>query len=321
VELQVAIAEGRDLPFDQREVDGRRKGHAVEVRLYAEDAEAGFLPATGRIGRLVWPGGRGIRVDAGVTEGDDVTDRFDPMLAKVIAHGPSRAAALERLAGALDTTVVLGLVTNLRFLRWLVRQPVIREGQARIDTLDRIWPPDDWADRTAIPDAIWEAAGQLLLARGASGPWSGGWRLTGPSTIRLLADDATEHRVTFRHGWWQVFADAFVVDDAAETVHSDVAGRSVAIRLAPPPDEARAARAAASHGGTGPAELVAPMPGAVLTVHRTAGETVEAGEPIVTLEAMKMEHIVAAPRAGTVGDVAVRPGDQVTRGQRLASVE
>jgi acetyl-CoA/propionyl-CoA carboxylase biotin carboxyl carrier protein len=212
-------------------------------------------------------------------------------------------------------------VTNLRFLRWLVRQPAVRDGQARIDTLERIWPPDDWADRTAIPDETWEGAGRLLLAERAGGPWTDGWRLNGPPTIRLQADDGTERRVEFPRRGWQVVAEAFAVDAGAGTVHADVGGRSVAIRLAPPPDEARAARAAASHGGTGPVELVAPMPGSVIAVHHASGDAVAAGEPVVTLEAMKIEHVVAAPRDGTVGDIDVGPGDQVTRGQRLASVE
>src|SRR5206468_4250143 len=130
----------------------RRSGHAIEVRLYAEDAEDGFLPATGRIEALAWPAGDGIRVDAGVEAGDVVGGRFDPMLAKIVAWGLDRASALDRLAAALDDTVVLGLVTNLRFLRWLVREPVVQAGDARTDTLDRIWPPDDWAARTEIPD-------------------------------------------------------------------------------------------------------------------------------------------------------------------------
>ena len=109
-----------------------------------------------------------------------------------------------------------------------------------------------------------------------------------------------------------------------DTVHLDLAGRSVAFRLAPAPDVDTAARAAATHGAagsTGPAEVVAPMPGAVLTVHVTTGQTVSAGDPIVTLEAMKMEHVVVASIAGTVGEVRVRPADQVTRGQLLAVVE
>src|SRR6202008_1365990 len=129
---QIRIAAGEPLGFDQRDV--RPSGHAIEVRLYAEDPEAGYLPATGRIARLRWPSGEGIRVDAGVAEGDEVGGRFDPMLAKGIPHGRDRAEALQRLTDALDTTVILGLTTNLRFLRWLVREPAVRDGIARTDT-------------------------------------------------------------------------------------------------------------------------------------------------------------------------------------------
>ena len=153
---QLRIAAGAPLGFEQGDV--RHGGHAIEVRLYAEDAEDGFLPAIGRVEALRWPAGDGIRVDAGIDQGTEVGGRFDPMLAKVIAWGADRAEALARLTAALDDTIVLGLITNLRFLRWLVRQPVVREGAARIDTLDRIWPPDDWADRAAIPDVAWATA-------------------------------------------------------------------------------------------------------------------------------------------------------------------
>src|SRR4029079_8839847 len=102
------------------------------------------------------------RVEPAVAEGDEVGERFDPMLAKVIAHGRDRTAALDRLTEALDHTVVLGLTTNLRFLRWLVRQPVVRDGAARTDTLDRIWPPDDWATRAATPSIAWATAASIL---------------------------------------------------------------------------------------------------------------------------------------------------------------
>ena len=174
------LVTGRDLVADQlriaagerlglTEPAGVATGHAVEVRLYAEDAEAGFLPATGRVEALTWPAGDGIRVDAGIELGSEIGGRFDPMLAKIIAWGPDRATALERLAGALDRTVVLGVVTNLRFLRWLVRQPVVRQGAARTDVLTRIWPPDDWSEHTAIPDAAWTVAADLLLAGGDRG--------------------------------------------------------------------------------------------------------------------------------------------------------
>jgi excisionase family DNA binding protein len=312
VEDQIRIAGGEPLGFGQRDVSF--EGHAIEVRLYAEDAEHGFLPATGRIERLVWPSGDGIRVDAGVVEGDDVGGRFDPMLAKIIAHGRDRTEALERLTRALDSTVVLGLTTNLRFLRWLVREPVVRDGLARTDTLERIWPPDDWEQRARIPEAAWVAAARVLLADGRPGS---GFRLNAAPALRLAAEDEIR---TIRVGPASAATRAAWVR-AGDTVHLDLAGRSIPFRVAPPPDVDRAASAAAAAHGTGPVELVAPMPGQVLSIGGPPGTAVEAGDSVVTLEAMKMEHAVAAPSKGTVADVFVRVGDQVQRGQRLAVVE
>ena len=309
---QIRIAAGEPLGFGQADV--RPSGHAIEVRLYAEDAEAGFLPATGSVLHLRWPSGDGVRVDAGIETGDEVTGRFDPMLAKIIAHGANRHEALARLAAALDETIVLGLTTNLRFLRWLVRRPEVIHGEARIDTLDTIWPP---ADDTAgivpagIPGAVWAEAARLLDA--------GGWRLNGPARARLRAEDGTED--------W-VVAGAVPVEPpiaairAGDVAHVDVGGRSVAFRVAPPPDVDRAARAASAHAaGGGPAEVMAPMPGAVLAVHVAAGDDVAEGDPLITLEAMKMEHAASSPRAGRVSELLVRVGDQVVRGQLLATVE
>jgi len=324
---------GRDLGADQLRIAAGEAldvtgsagvastGHAVEVRLYAEDAENRFLPATGRVEALRWPAGEGIRVDAGIELGSEIGGRFDPMLAKIVAWGPDRAAALGRLAGALDSTVVLGLVTNLRFLRWLVRQPVVLDGQARTDVLTRIWPPDSWSEMTEIPEDAWVAAATGLIADGDTGdPWAGGWRLNAPQSVRVASDDLTR---TVDIGG-PALEPAFISVRAGDTVHLDLAGRSVPFRLAAAPDVDTAARAAISHGvagATGPAEVLAPMPGAVLTVHVAAGGTVATGDPIVTLEAMKMEHVVVASIAGTVGEVRVRPADQVTRGQLLAVVE
>ncbi|MBA3876879.1 MAG: hypothetical protein C0498_08070 [Anaerolinea sp.] len=315
---QLRIASGEPLGETQAEVDAGRAagGHAVEVRLYAEDAENGFLPATGRVERLRWPSGPGIRVDSGIDEGDEVTGRFDPMLAKVIAHGADREEALDRLAAALDATVVLGLTTNLRFLRWLVREPLVRNGQARIDTLDQIWPPDDWASRAAIPDVAWASAARAL--------GGGGWRLNAPARSRLLADDRSERVVELELGHTagaRTATELPAIAVAEETAYVDVGGLSVGFRLAPPPDVDRAARAAVAHHAGGPAEVTAPMPGSVLAVHVAVGVTIDAGDPIVTIEAMKMEHVVVAPFTGTVAELRITPAEQVARGQVLAILE
>jgi acetyl-CoA/propionyl-CoA carboxylase biotin carboxyl carrier protein len=251
-------------------------------------------------------------VDAGITTGDEVTGRFDPMLAKIVAWGEDRRAALGRLTRALDETVVLGLTTNLRFLRWLVRQPAVIRGDARIDTLDAIWHPDPAPD---VPDDAWIAAAAAL--------GSGGWRLNAAPVVRLVADDGRgeiERSVAASTGATE--APSRTVVRVGATAFVDVDGRSVAFRVAEPPDVDRAARAAASHARSGgSAEVTAPMPGAVLAVHVAVGDDVASGDPIVTLEAMKMEHAVTATAAGRVVEVRVRTGEQVVRGQPLATIE
>ncbi len=307
---QIRIAAGEPLGFGQRDV--RPSGHAVEVRLYAEDPEAGYLPATGRIVQLRWPTGDGIRVDAGVAEGDVVGGRFDPMLAKIVAHGSTRLEALDRLGTALDQTVVLGLTTNLRFLRWLVARPETRRGEARSDTLDGTWRPGEGdADVPEPPERAWAEAARLLDA--------GGWRLNGPGRARLVADDGTERSVA---------AGDDPADPAmpsardGDTAYIDVDGRSMAFRVAVPPDVDRAAAEAAAHAtGGGSAHVVAPMPGSVIAIHVADDEAVTAGQPVATLEAMKMEHVVPATIAGRISGITVGRGDQVVRGPRLASIE
>jgi excisionase family DNA binding protein len=314
---QLRIAAGQPLDFAQDDVTF--DGHAVEVRLYAEDADAGFLPATGRVELLGWPSGNGVRVDAGIVHGADVSGRFDPMLAKIIAHGPDRATTLATLAQALDETRILGLVTNLRFLRWLVRQPALLDGQARIDTLDRIWPPDDWGSRTAPSDAAWaQAAVELTSGDDRADAWTGGWRLNAAPMVRLAADDAERTVAAVRPGDGPGAATA----RKGAVLHLDMNGRSVAFRLAPAPDVDRAAQRAvsAAHAG-GAVDVTAPMPGAVLAVHVRASDTVTAGDPVITLEAMKMEHVVASPIAGRIGEIFVSRADQVVRGERLATIE
>jgi acetyl/propionyl-CoA carboxylase alpha subunit len=242
------------------------------------------------------------------------------MLAKIVGHGTDRAEALDRLADALDRTIVLGLTTNLRFLRWLVREPALRDGEMRIDTLDRIWPPDEWASRVAVPARAWGAAAAALAGDG----WNGGWRLNAPPRLRLASGDA-ERTVDLDVVAGEDSPAVALVAGTSPTERValvDVDGRSVEIRFASAPDVDRAARsAAAAHHEGGPVEISAPMPGAVLAVHVDRGTAVEAGDALVTLEAMKMEHAVVAPLAGRVAELAIRTGDQVARGQLIAIVE
>ena len=301
---QLRIAAGEPLGFGQADV--RWSGHAVEARLYAEDPDAGFLPATGRLLRLRWPSD--VRVETGVREGDVVSDRYDPLLAKLIAHGRTRSEALSRLRTALDETLVLGVRTNLRFLRWLFDQPVMRDGEVRIDTLAAL-PP---SPHPAVSDAAWSAAAVALLEAGPSGPWGGGWRTAAPAAVRMRLGEEERRVELGDRGHAEVAVEAGVA-------HVDVDGQSVELSLAMPPSIEEAVRHAAAHAG-GNAALTAPMPGRVIAVRVTEGASVLAHQPLVVIEAMKMEHAVVTPMAGTVTHIAVEIGQQVQRGELLAEV-
>ena len=320
---QLRIAAGEPLGFAQAEADARRSGggHAIEVRVYAEDPDAGFLPTTGRVEALSWPASPPVRIDTGIEPGSVIDTRFDPMLAKVIVGGQTRAEAIVNIGVALDETVILGLTTNLHFLRWLVGQPVVIDGEARIDSLEAIWPPDEGQ---AAPSAeAWQAAAQTLLGRAAGSALDGGgWRLNGPARIRLVCEghEPREQLVEVPAPRRGADHPATVVD-ASGTAFVDDGGRSVAFRIAPPPDVDRAARAAAALGSSGGAQVNAPMPGTVLAIHVGPGAVVETGQPLLTLEAMKMEHVVVAPARGVISEILVGPGVQVVRGRLLVVLE
>jgi acetyl/propionyl-CoA carboxylase alpha subunit len=228
-------------------------GHAVEVRLYAEDPRS-FLPQTGRLERLRLP--RGIRVDAGVAEGDEVGVAYDPMIAKLIAHGPTRDEALARLRDALAETEVTGVTTNLPFLRWLVSHPAVLEGRTTTAFLT------DYPPLSEPP------------LRLPSGPWDGAWRLNLPSPLP----------------------------------HS-------------PPDVDEAAHAAQTGDGAERSSLTAPMPGTVIRVLAKAGERVAHRQPLLVLEAMKMETPLVSPFDAVVKAVHVAEGDRVAGGALLVELE
>ncbi len=307
VEDQLRIAAGETLETLGLRAAPRLDGYAVEARLYAEDPESGFLPATGVLEALAWPSG--VRIDAGVRQGDEVTDRYDPMLAKLIAHGTTRTEALERLRAALSATTVLGVRTNLRFLRWLLEQPSMRDGEMRTDTIGGL----DVPGLPPVEDRHWQAAA-LASAHAGSGPWEDGWRLNGPAIRRLRHGDA-ERSISLDR-----------TDDLPRVVvgrggiHVDVDGQSLEFHEASPPTVEEAVRHAAAHGGDGAAVLVAPMPGRVIGVRVAVGESVHAHQPVVIIEAMKMEHAVVAPIAGTLTTLAVGEGQQVQRGELLGEV-
>jgi acetyl/propionyl-CoA carboxylase alpha subunit len=245
---QLRIAQGGAL-------DGRlgalRDGHAVEARLYAEDPRT-FLPQTGRIRRLALP--RYARIDAGVEEGDEIGIAYDPMIAKLVAHGSTRAEAFERLAAALSETEVEGITTNLPFLRWLASHPVVRAGQATTAFLVEHPPLSEPPPRAP------------------SRPWVGAWwlnRRPPPPAPPPNVDEAAHER------------------------------SGVAVESA----------------------VTAPMPGTVLKVLVAEGDQVEARQPLVVLEAMKMETPLASPYAAVVRRVHVGEGDLVAGGAVLVELE
>jgi acetyl-CoA/propionyl-CoA carboxylase biotin carboxyl carrier protein len=312
------LVTGRDLVADQLRIAAgeaiaavapRVSGHAIEARLYAEDPEAGFLPATGRVLDLAWPAD--VRVDTGLRVGDMVSDRYDPLLAKIIVHGASRPRALSRMREALAATRLLGVTTNLRYLRWLFASEPMRDGEIRTDTLAALGVPDP----PALTPAAWQRAAAALAAQAGDDPWHGGWRLNEPPSVRLRSGDE-ERGVAFKPSADAEEPAAVVDSDAA---HVDVEGRSVAFRLAPPPTVEEAVRHATGSGDDH-ATLTAPMPGRVIAVRARAGAAVASGAPVVVIEAMKMEHAVASPIDGTVTRLLVGEGQQVQRGDVLAEV-
>lgn len=358
VAQQLRIAAG--LPLGIAQDDVRLDGHAIEARVYAESPARGFLPAAGTV--LTWRAAEDVRTDAAVESGSTVSADYDPMIAKVIAHGGDRAEALARLDTALADTVVLGIDTNMGFLRALIADEAVRAGDLDTGLIDRLPPYENPApSETALaivasglgtppqPPAAGAHASPLWLAHS-------GWRAGGAaaSNRSLFLDDAGElHEVAPREqsgpgGRLQSLdattshtspgapggkgvASGRVTQAEATTSHTfafDAEGwlwihtDGATHRLKPLSRRAameyRLAQRDAASAATSP-ELRAPMPGAVVALHHADGTTVTAGDRIVTIEAMKMEHPVLAPHDGVLRlDVAV--GDQVRRDQILAHV-
>ncbi|THD77099.1 MAG: acetyl/propionyl/methylcrotonyl-CoA carboxylase subunit alpha [Phenylobacterium sp.] len=311
VEWQLRVAAGEPLPLSQDQI--KLTGHAVEARLYAENTAGGrFLPSTGRLEHLRLP--TAVRVDTGVEEDGEITPFYDPMIAKLIAHAPTREAAITALCAACDEVEVWPVRTNAGFLARCLEAPDFIAGdvdtgfiERNLEALTATAEPSSAALSAAATTAI--VSGEETLSAQPPSPWRD---LLG---FRLNAEPATAVRL-FRNGQ-AVLAEAadnapsrsvLVTDDDEIVVFE--AGEALAFSGHPP--SADAAEGAGSDG-----QVRAPMPGKVTAVAVKAGERVTQGQTLLTLEAMKMEHALTAPFEGTVETLAVKLGDQVVEGAVL----
>ncbi|MFI8187345.1 biotin carboxylase N-terminal domain-containing protein [Streptomyces sp. NPDC085946] len=326
VEWQLRVAAGEPLPFGQDEV--RLTGHAVEARICAEDPARGFLPSGGTVLRLREPRGGGVRTDSGLSEGTEVGSLYDPMLSKVIAYGPDRATALRRLRAALAETVTLGVQTNAGFLRRLLAHPAVVAGELDTGLVER---EVDGLVTTDVPEEVYEAAAAVRLEAlkpagdGWTDPFSvpSGWRLGGehrPVTVHLRA--AGDPVAYVPRGTHTVTDDrvSVTLDGVRHTFHraADWLGRDGDAWHVRDHDPVAASLTRAGQAGAD--SLTAPMPGTVTVVKVAVGDEVAAGQSLLVVEAMKMEHVVSAPHAGTVTELDVAPGTTVAMDQVLAVI-
>ncbi|NCE86095.1 acetyl/propionyl/methylcrotonyl-CoA carboxylase subunit alpha [Pseudomonas sp. Q1] len=328
VAWQIRVAQGEPLPITQEQVP--LIGHAIEVRLYAEDPANDFLPATGHLAlyRESAPG-PGRRVDSGVAQGDSVSPFYDPMLGKLIAWGEDREQARLRLLSMLDEFAVGGLKTNLGFLRRIIGHPAF--AAAELDTgfipryQDELLPPPG-----ALSDEFWQMAGSAFMQSlpTADGPWADtrGFRAGLPAEVSLhlssggqdrlvtLADSTSQWRdeqlLTEQHG---VRRSHLAVRQGA-LLYLRWDGEMHAVSLF---DPIAAVEANQSHQGG----LTAPMNGSIVRVLVEVGQSVEAGTQLVVLEAMKMEHSIRAPQAGVVKALFCQEGEMVAEGSALVELE
>ena len=339
VALQLDVAEGKPLPLTQQDV--RLDGHAIEARLYAEDPARDFLPQTGTI--LRWRPAQGARTDAGIAAGDAVTPLYDPLLAKIVASGPDRETARRRLVAALGDTVLLGVTHNRDFLRAALEHPAFAAGQATTGFIAEHTPtPLHGASDAVLPVAAvaWFracAARSRALAPDVSdelSDWFSASRLpvscpfavdtpprvtalgdgayeivTGAHAVLLSVVGETPERLTIERDGQLIDVDAVLT---AAALHLSFAGYAGAIPLA--------ASAARDDDAAGDA-VRAPMHGRVVSVDVAAGATVVAGQRIVVVEAMKMQHAITAPRDGRIAAVHCEGGVQVEADALLIELE
>lgn len=345
VEWQLRIANGESLPLTQNEL--RLQGHAVEARLYAEHPGAGFLPASGRL-QCVELSGLG-RVDSGVVTGDEVPSFYDPLLAKLIAHAPTREQAFARLVQQLAQSTVLGIPSNREFLWQLLQHPAVLS--ANFDTslieqaLDSLIEPSQRCELAAIAcvallDPVGESANAPLSLASRLGPWQLWGRVqrelrlevNGSTMVFQVVLEGRENAIPM----WQVHCcdlDAFPhngiqvmrlgetktrLNGIARETRLSVVGQQVHVQWGPWSDIFTHVRGDAQAGAKASSNNIqSPMPGRVVAIHCHVGDAVAAGQALLSVEAMKMEQELACDRDGIVEMIAVRIGDQVTQGMEL----
>jgi len=335
VEWQFRIAAGEKLPLGQNNI--RFDGHAIEARVYAEDPEHGFLPSTGQIVAVRWPSG--IRVDSGVESGDAMPPFYDPMIAKLVARAPTRAAALERLAKGLDAATIAGVRTNVPFLASLCRAAAFRDGKVDTGFIDRSLAALGAIPREPDSAAAALGAASLLEARGAKdattaaenaaaedySPWStsDGFQLGGARDVALplvVDGEDAEARISYgKDGASLTVAGVAPASDgcvflSAEDAFVLRAGRQTRVRI-------KDFSASSMQAAGGDNVIKAPMHGRVLAVLAAIGERVVFGQRLAVIEAMKMEHTLRAPFAGIVRELSVSSGAQVVEGAPIMVLE
>jgi 3-methylcrotonyl-CoA carboxylase alpha subunit len=318
VHEQLRIAGGEPLRFTQEQLVPR--GWAIEARINAEDPAHDFLPQAGTIAAFDVPRAPGVRLDAGFAAGSDVPLYYDALLAKLIVWGADRSAAIARLAETLRETRIAGIATNLPLLRAIANDQAFRDGATTTRYLEERMPLFA-LDAAAFDERAARAVAAALLARGES------WRLAGVGVplVFELGDTRVRAEATLDgRAQWRLSGDLdgmVAPNDAGATFDADggtvaLDGRIVRWRFPEPPS------ADAEHGshGAGSGDVVAPMPGKIVSVTVEPGANVEQRTLLVVLEAMKMEHRIEAPIAGTVVEVRVRPGELVAGGATLLTI-
>jgi 3-methylcrotonyl-CoA carboxylase alpha subunit len=348
VEWQLRVASGEPLPLRQEEL--RIQGHAIEARICAENPDKNFLPATGTLQVYRKPAGvsfeRGVvRIDDGVNQGDVISPYYDSMVAKLIVHGQTRAQALARLDAALSEMHIVGLSTNVQFLRHVTRSPSFADANLDTALIERERAVLFEQDPIGLPFAVASLVAHLLMSQQAasSDPWDArdGWQAWGEG--RRVLDViylGQAHEVVLTYGrnaltlqvgsvtgslQVQAGADGWDVDFAGQRhrVHVVMSGETAHI-FAPHGAAQIQHVDALSHAAGQPevgGRLTAPMPGKVVSFAVKAGDAVKQGQALAVMEAMKMEHTLVAPVDGVVAELHYQPGDQVAEGAALLKLE